>query len=1061
MNKKLLAILACVCMLLVCVGALIACNEKCEHNFVDGVCTKCNEPDPDYVQPKIDYDMSGVKFQDKSVVFNGQEQTLTVTGTLPTGVTVSYAYYSNADRTEKVTEVKLPATYYVTASFSGDDKHNKPDDMKATLTITNADYDMSGIKFENKAVAYNGQAQTIAITGTLPDGVTVEYKYYSDSAYTTQVDSAVEKGVYYVLATFTGAQGYNKPANMKATLTVTGFDLGDVKFTNKTVVYNGEEQTLTLTGTLPEGLSVEYKYYSDEACQTEATEIKNAGTYYVTAIITDAEQKSETLKATLTIEKADVTGISLGDVAYDYDGEAKSIAIIGNLPMGITVSYKFYSDADCTAEVAAADVKNAGVYYAKAIFTVNGNYNQIPDKVARLTIRKLDVDMEGVTFEDKTVEYTGEVLTMEITGTLPEGIAEVVYEFYSDANCTDKVENANVVNAGVYYVKATFVTDVNHNAVQEMYAVLTVKGGAFEDITEQDVKLSVTATYKESIDSVTAKLEGNDYTFDYYPGRKYELAVDASVEGKNISVDVQYFKTKNSDGTLADNIGRLTKPTLENYGDALYAQVTLYEGNHEMTLVVTLRIAKYTVELKTFEDLWIMRDHIYGNEEKGIAPISTANRRGIRYILANGIDCEGKLWTPVTYILDLSAGISGYVDSSFVSEFDGQGHKISNYRITEESFDAEAVNALDVSVKILHVGFFGRVNNGLMSGNIKNDLGLEQDACNIHDVTFSNVTIKIDVDSENYKFDSNVAVYAGFVTGYLDSGNWHTVGRTNLYNITVENSTMDIDANKSHVGGIIGYEDIAHNYAGLRYNLNVNNCEIYGVSSRGTNDTLVYVGGLVGRFKGNNSGGADADATWWTRYNDSHVRNVKLGWNYEAWNADNLELKNLQSQLDVLKGAETTDENTAKIAELEQQIAALKTQMQGYLHVMGGNIRVGAYFGYNDVMNITFKNCSVENYLIAHTSPSAFYTGLISDGVGSMLLVDNTVQDEAWNNGLHGIYGVPNDDGVVTKQEITTDLEKNKWLTTKNADGTFITEVNGYILDRKENVAMEYLGLNK
>ena len=78
-----------------------------------------------------------------------------------------------------------------------------------------------------------------------------------------------------------------------------------------------------------------------------------------------------------------------------------------------------------------------------------------------------------------------------------------------------------------------------------------------------------------------------------------------------------------------------------------------------------------------------------------------------------------------------------------------------------------------------------------------------------------------------------------------------------------------------------------------------------------------------------------------------------------------------------------------------------------------------------------------------------------------ILLVDNTVKDEAWNNGLHGIYGVPNDDGVVTKQEITTDLEKNKWLTTKNADGTFITEVNGDILDRKENVAMKYLGLNK
>lgn len=45
--KKYLALALAVLMALTCV-ALVACGEKCQHNYVDGTCTLCGEADPNY-----------------------------------------------------------------------------------------------------------------------------------------------------------------------------------------------------------------------------------------------------------------------------------------------------------------------------------------------------------------------------------------------------------------------------------------------------------------------------------------------------------------------------------------------------------------------------------------------------------------------------------------------------------------------------------------------------------------------------------------------------------------------------------------------------------------------------------------------------------------------------------------------------------------------------------------------------------------------------------------------------------------------------------------------------
>lgn len=79
---------------------------------------------------KATYDMSGVSFEDATYTYDGGEKTLTVTGTLPEGVTVSYSANTLTDAGE----------LEVTATFTGEDtdNYNAIDPMTATLTIDKA-----------------------------------------------------------------------------------------------------------------------------------------------------------------------------------------------------------------------------------------------------------------------------------------------------------------------------------------------------------------------------------------------------------------------------------------------------------------------------------------------------------------------------------------------------------------------------------------------------------------------------------------------------------------------------------------------------------------------------------------------------------------------------------------------------------------------------------------------------------------------------------------------------------------------------------------------------------
>ena len=81
--------------------------------------------------------------------------------------------------------------------------------------IKKATYDMSGVRFDDKTVKYDGQPHSITIDESkLPAGVNVEYSG----------NSFVDPGKYEITATFIGSSNYESIEPMTATLTILGYN---------------------------------------------------------------------------------------------------------------------------------------------------------------------------------------------------------------------------------------------------------------------------------------------------------------------------------------------------------------------------------------------------------------------------------------------------------------------------------------------------------------------------------------------------------------------------------------------------------------------------------------------------------------------------------------------------------------------------------------------------------------------------------------------------------------------------------------------------------------------
>lgn len=213
-----------------------------------------------------------------------------------------------------------------------------------------------------------------------------------------------------------------------------------VSMADATFAYDGNEHSLAVTGTLPDGTEVSYQNNGKT----------DAGVYTVTATLRNEEYADKTLTATLIITPLQFQGVSMADLTVAYDGQPHSLAVSGDLPEGTDVAYQ------------NNDKTNAGTYTVTATLTKK-NYET---KALTATLEITKLDFAGITFSDKTEAYDGTAHTIEIMGQLPAGTT-VTY------SCA---ENADVTNSatasGTYTITAT-LRNPNFNDVQ-LTAKLTI-----------------------------------------------------------------------------------------------------------------------------------------------------------------------------------------------------------------------------------------------------------------------------------------------------------------------------------------------------------------------------------------------------------------------------------------------------------------------------------------------------------------------------------------------------------------------------------------------------------
>ncbi len=398
------------------------------------------------------YEFKDLKFDDVNVVYSGKEVTAEVFKNYPEGTDV---FYPNGNSFVNA------GTYTVTAIIS---RRNYVSQTKtATVTISPAEYDMSGVAFKDCLFDYDGETHTAEITGKLPDGVSVIYpdnnnKKVNAGEYTVTAKFSSNSGNYYL------PKEYADGLTAKMTINKKKYDVNDLVFNDSTVTYDGDSHFIEAEN-VPSGVTVEYKVQKKvyDTFDVDGNEFTDAGTYIYTAkFVTDPNyEEIEPKQATLVIEQAeyDTSKIILKNEEFDYDGiyrkieefyydgssEPKNIKeIVDFLPDGMSIydqEYKkngkiVYSsvekiDEDDYMTTIAKEVADYGTYaYTLILYDEKGNYKNA-ELTTTLTINKKDYDVSALSLSEEQIKHTGNLVSIMLNGVpkkVCEESGEVVYD---------------------------------------------------------------------------------------------------------------------------------------------------------------------------------------------------------------------------------------------------------------------------------------------------------------------------------------------------------------------------------------------------------------------------------------------------------------------------------------------------------------------------------------------------------------------------------------------------------------------------------------------------------
>ena len=273
-------------------------------------------------------------------------------------------------------------------------------------------------------------------------------------------------------------------------------DIEGVSFTDAEFTYDGTEKSITVGGTVPEGVSVRY----------ENASATDSGSYKAKAVLSGDGYNSLTLEATLTVNKATITGISAEPTqSVKENGEKQLPEYKGSLPAGVEVSYSFdgktYNDGISEAGKYEAVITFSGKNYVTlelpVEFTVELNlaylatslinaFGSVPDVWSFLP--------EGFSAENHLVSETVDYSKFVNISDIPtNGIGKQMNVVYSLLNkCSVALGYVNTVYGALGTVKTLYTNYLDGSP--DNYKHYEDDAGAFRfviDITDDEYLLGV------------------------------------------------------------------------------------------------------------------------------------------------------------------------------------------------------------------------------------------------------------------------------------------------------------------------------------------------------------------------------------------------------------------------------------------------------------------------------------------------------------------------------------------------------------------------------------------
>lgn len=381
---------------------------------------------------KATISMLSVTFVDEERPYLGEVYVPQVSG-LPSTVNVEYVYDN---------DIYLVGSHVVTANFSLKDAVNYEPltvtSKSMTLTITVCKINVKDVKLSGLTVDYDGNPHGLSLSN-LPQHVTysvTKNDYVDAGTYTITFTIQPENSNYSLFG--------RDSMELSATLVINkiDYDLTGIIFEDKTVIYNATAQTISMTGTLPQGLTVE-----------DTNTAINVGDHTITLRFINSSSNHNTpdnMTATLTIS-AKVLTISLSEANFTYSGEPYTVEYVLDGIEGSDV---------VTVELLNATNTMASNYTAVVDSISNSNYT-VNTRELSYVINKANVNMNGIALQSKQIEYFGAAYTPELSGELPAGVT-----------CT--IIHPEIKNVGRYDIVATFAVNSNYNKPANIPAVIEI-----------------------------------------------------------------------------------------------------------------------------------------------------------------------------------------------------------------------------------------------------------------------------------------------------------------------------------------------------------------------------------------------------------------------------------------------------------------------------------------------------------------------------------------------------------------------------------------------------------